>query len=117
MSDKKEQDILQNILAREQEIYGYQMNIDNYQAIIDNIKVDVAEDTLQYLNMTSEEIVKNAPADDVVAVADMVFKEKLKCTLQVEKLEQRKAIHVYDALMSRIGKDRYAALVLIKGDK
>jgi acylphosphatase len=72
------QEILTNSLeAREQEIMGYQINIDNYTLAIEHIKAGGDED-----------------------LAD--FCEKLEMLLESEKLEQKKAKVMYLVIQQQL---------------
>lgn len=98
----KTKDLQANITARKEEIYSYQVNINNYQAILDGITDEWDEDTAKFKNMTSEEIVKNVPSELMEKISDLVFKDKIKTTIEIEKLEQRKSKHVLDALKKQL---------------
>lgn len=100
--EKVQSDIITNIANRELEVYGYQLNINNYEAILRNLLCVWCEDLIKFKGMTSEEIVKNVPEKDIQIVSDLVFRDKIETTLKIEKLEQSKAIHVLNALKSQL---------------
>ena len=99
----KTEDLQSNIDARNQEIYGYQMNINSYEAIVEALQsLEWTDDIKPFDGMTLQEIVEKAPKDKVELISDLVFRNKIAAALEVEKLEQRKAIHVLKALEKQL---------------
>lgn len=94
----KKEDLEQAIENRKQEVYSYQINIDNYKLLLDILPKDWSEELLEYKGLTSEQIVDNVPEKDNQLVSDLVFRDNIKRTLQVEMLEQSKAIHILKVL-------------------
>lgn len=92
-----------NIDARIREVAGYQTNIDNYTRMIAELSGEWSEDTLQYRNKETAELVKLIDDEEkLTQVADLVFKDKLISTLRTERLEQRKAKLVLKVLQDQL---------------
>ena len=68
------------LVAREQEIMGYQINIDNYTLAIEHIKISGDEDLAE-------------------------FCQKLELLLASEKLEQKKAKVMLFVVQQKLGED------------
>ena len=100
--EQKQADLVTNIANREVEIYGYQLNINNYEEILKLIPGDWTEELAKFKGMTSEQIATNVPDADMQLVSDLVFRDKIAVTLKIEKLEQSKAIHVLNALKAQL---------------
>ena len=99
----KEQ-LIQNIDARNQEVAGYQTNIDNYSRMIAKISGEWNDATSQYRGMDTQAMASSI-ADDALlnTVADLNFRDKLQITLRSELLEQRKAKLVLEVLQDQLG--------------
>lgn len=92
-----------NIEARIQEVAGYQTNINNYSLMIAELSGEWSDDTLQYRNKETAELVKLIDDEEkLTQVADLVFKDKLVSTLRTERLEQRKAKLVLKVLQDQL---------------
>lgn len=102
MDDRKKADLLSNIASREAEVYGYQLNINNYTELLKILPSKYPANLEGYSNMTSEQIVENVCEADMQLVSDLNFRDKIAKTLKIEKLEQSKAIHVLNALKSQL---------------
>ena len=112
ITDKeKKSNLVKNILAREREIWSYQVNIDNYKKIISNLKCEWGDDILKYKYYTTEQIVREVPEHKMQLVSDLVFKDQISKLLKSEMLEQSRAKHVYDALVSQIDEEVLEDLV------
>jgi hypothetical protein len=109
------QEHLNNLIAaafhREMEVYQYQINIDNYVAMLAALPQDSwPSDLVTYKNTPTEALPENLDDVSVGLVADYQYRDKIRSLLRSEKIEQGKAGRVRDALKSQIGAD-YDALV------
>lgn len=99
----KQDQLKHNIDARIHEVAGYQINIDNYSRLIEEIPAEWDDSTRQYQGKETAELVSLIADDDLLNhVADLVFKDKLIATLRTERLEQRKAKLVLKVLQDQI---------------
>jgi hypothetical protein len=101
---KNKLDILESALTqRDDEIFGYQLNIDNYTRMIASLPSVWPEDLLHCRGTDIPTIIQTVEDDDMrVLIADLIFRDKLVTTLITEKLEQRKAILVREVVEAQI---------------
>lgn len=86
------------IKQREDEISAYQVNIDNYTSMIAMLPKFWPADLQQYKNTQPVDLYQLLTFDLIEMISDLQFKEQLEKTLLTEKLEQRKARFVLQAL-------------------
>jgi len=108
---QKKANLAKNIVAREHEVYGYQVNIDNYTALIALLPSEWPVELAQYQNLTPDQIVDQVPEVDIQEVSDLLFRAKILKLLKTETIEQGKAKHIYDALVSQIDPSELDALL------
>lgn len=85
-TEQKQADIKAAIEAREQEVWGYELNILNFKNLINSIPDNKPESVLS--------------ADTAMEHAMHDFKEGIKNRLLAEQIEQKKAILVLESLKS-----------------
>lgn len=99
--EEKEKNALENILDREIEIDNYQINIDNYLAILKSLPSEWTAELEQFKGMDSQQIVIQVPLESIDIVSDLIFYDKVSFLLRTEIIEQRKAKHIYNAIVSQ----------------
>ena len=100
-----------NAFHREVEIYGYQLNIDNYGAMLVALPADAWPSDLEAFKSVKTEDLPHELSDDQVAqIADYQYRDRLRVLVRTEKAEQNKSIRIRDVLKAQIGAD-YDALV------
>lgn len=104
---EKKKNLFTNIIAREQEVYQYQVNIDNYTALLNVLPTYCPKQLVKYLGLDTSGIVEHVPLEDQQMVSDLIFRNKIEKLLCAEKLEQRKSKYVYDVLISQISPDEF----------
>ena len=98
--------------GREREIHYYQINIDNYTAMLADLPQDDWPAGLeQYKNVPSEQLPFDAPLETVQSVSDYQYRDRIRSLLRTEQLEQSKAVRVLNALKSQLPAGEYAALL------
>lgn len=95
------EELQQVIRVREADISHYQVNIDNYTAMIAMLPESWPAHLEQYRSAAPVELSDVLPFEDVQTVSDLQFKEQLKKMLLTERLEQRKSMLVLAALRGR----------------
>lgn len=95
-------ELQQAIAQREADIAHYQVNIDNYTAMIGMLPKFWPADLAQYRNTPPVDLFEVLPFDLIQLVSDLQFKEKLERTLVTERLEQRKSMFVLKALQQKL---------------
>ena len=100
-NQEKEDQALVAILSRETEVQDYQVNVDNYTTMLLTLPSTGWPDTLkQYKGFTNQQIAERVSDADMDVVSDLVFADRVSFLLKTEKLEQRRAKMVYDALVA-----------------
>ena len=108
---EKQAGLVMNAFHREMEIYGYQLNIDNYGAMLVVLPADGWPSDLEAFKSVKTEDLPHELSDDQVAqIADYQYRDRLRVLVRTEKAEQNKSIRIRDVLKAQIGAD-YDALV------
>lgn len=94
--------LLTNIGHRETEVAGYQVNIDNYITMLTLIPNHLSADLEPYRFCKIDELVLELTEANLTDLSDAQFHAKIAGTLIMEKLEQRKAQFVLDALVAQL---------------
>lgn len=97
-------EFLQEAIAqREEEIQHYQVNIDNYTLMLQQLP-SVWPDNLAHLKGSdiSAVIAQIQDEETIMLVTDLLFRDRLAATLITEKVEQRKAILIRDVLVQQL---------------
>jgi len=92
-----------SVIQRDDEIFGYQLNIDNYTLMIASLPSVWPENIIKYRGSDIATLVANIQDEEQITLAaDLIFYDKLFATLMTEKLEQRKAILVRQVIAIQI---------------
>jgi len=111
-NDEKLASAIMNAYYREMEIYAYQVNIDNYSAMLLALpSEDWPTDLVAFKGVKIEDLPHSLSEDDVQAISDYQYRDRLRSLIRTEKAEQNKCIRIRDVLKAQIGGD-YDALVL-----
>lgn len=96
------------IVGREQEVFLYDLNINNYNTMLTNLpQDDWPEHLVQYKNSTPE----NIPDEYDQIVADYQYRDRLRYLLKTERIERSKSFRVYESLLSQLPADERDALI------
>jgi hypothetical protein len=91
------------VAQRDEEIFGYQINIDNYTTMLAELPREWPPELLEYRGLELCEMVRKVEDEQArTLAADLIFADRLAQTLAVEKLEQRKAILVRAAMRKQL---------------
>jgi hypothetical protein len=105
-------DLALNVIHREREVHQYQINIDNYTAMLAAMpQGDAPAEILQYMSTKTEELPLDVPLETVQAVADYQYRDRIRYLIRTEAIEQGKAKAVLNALKAQIPADQLDALV------
>ena len=101
------------ILAREDEVKHYQINIDNYTEILDefaDLPASWPEALVQYRGLTVAQIqMLDVDDDTFTTVSRLQHRDRIRSLLRSEKAEQAKSVTVLNALKNRIPAERLDA--------
>ena len=101
-----------NVVHREREVHQYQINIDNYTAMLAAMpQGEPPAEILQYMSTKTEELSFDVPLETVQAVADYQYRDRIRYLIRTEAIEQNKAKQVLNALKAQIPADQLDALV------
>jgi len=104
-----------NAFHREMEVYSYQVNIDNYSAMLVSLPVDEwPVDLAQWAGAAISGLPAEMSDSDVQSISDYQYRDKLRALLRTERVEQAKARRVLNALKVQIGADADAKIAAYK---
>jgi hypothetical protein len=100
--------IAENICHREQEFMQYQINIDNYTALLAKLpQEDWPEELKQYQGLSADRI----PSEHQAQCNALNYRDRIRAILATEKQEQAKSEAVLDVLIDRIPQERRKAAI------
>lgn len=101
-----------NVVHREREVHQYQINIDNYTAMLAALpQGEPPAEIAQYLSTKTEELPVFLSLELVQAIADYQYRDRIAYLIRTEAIEQGKAKRVLEALKAQIPADQLDALV------
>lgn len=87
------------VVMREQEIFGYDLNIANYTAMVAALPDgEWPAHLAQYKTATLDQV----PDEYDATVSDYQFRDRLRYLLKTERAERNKSARVYDALVAQL---------------
>lgn len=95
------EELNQLIKQRETDITHYQVNIDNYEAILFLLPKQWPKNLEPYHTEEPVSFIKDWSFEQIQLLSDLQFKDKLERTLLTERLEQRKSKLVLEALQQK----------------
>jgi len=113
-TDDKLAALATSTVLREREIEGYQVNINNYTAMLASMPQGAWPDTItQYKGKTASDLLsQGVDVDLVTEVSQYTFRDQVALLLATEKIEQAKAKAVYAALVAQLPTDGSAPALL-----
>jgi hypothetical protein len=107
-----EQQHIDNLVAsavsREREVYHYQVNIDNYLAMLAALPSgDWPAAIAQHAATPTDRLPAALTFEEVQQIADYQFRDRLRVLLRTEQVEQGKARRVLDAIKTQIPPEQY----------
>lgn len=110
-TEEQQANLVANAYHREMEIYHYQINIDNYTAMLSVLPTDGWPEGLAgYQTIQISELPLSMSDEDVQTISDYQYRDQIQKLLRTEKVEQAKSKKVLDALKLQIVGD-YASLI------
>lgn len=106
------QNLVSNAFGRELEFYGYQTNVDNYTAMLAALPLGAWPEDLQpYKGTPTEQLPAGMSEEDIYLISDYQYRDRIVGLLRTERVEQRKANRVLEAIKAQIG-DNYDTLLM-----
>jgi len=93
--------LIEAIKQREADVAHYQINIDNYSAMIAMLP-QWPDDLLSHRSTDPVSFINQWPFGRIQLLSDLQFRDKLERTLLTERLEQRKSMYVLKALQQKM---------------
>lgn len=110
-TEEQQSNLVANAYHREMEIYHYQINIDNYTAMLNVLPSDAWPEALAgYQSIQISDLPLSMSDSDVQTISDYQYRDQIQKLLRTEKVEQAKSNKVLDALKSQIVGD-YSSLI------
>ena len=107
--------LIANAFHREMEVYGYQVNVDNYTTMLAVLPADGwPAHLVDYTAATIDSLPMDLSDENVQLVADYQYRDRLRALLRSERVEQGKAARVLEALKTQIGVDADVAIAAYK---
>jgi hypothetical protein len=89
-------------LAREQDLFFYELNINNYKFALEHLKeIEWTEDLMQYKHLDYTSL----PLDLIKTVGLLQYKDHLVHLILTNEIEKQKCLLIYQALVDQIPKD------------
>jgi hypothetical protein len=95
-------DLADNIVARTHEVYSYDTNIQNYEALLAAYPVEWPEHLEQYKGLHPHEAAALCPIEHIEELADVQQAERVSYLLKTEKVERAKANAVLQILLAQM---------------
>ena len=100
--------IADNIVMREHEFMSYQMNIENYTAMLARMpQGDWPEHLVQYKSVSTDRV----PEEHSEEVNTLNYRDRITALLKTERQEQKKGEAVLDVLLEKIPENKLAAAI------
>jgi len=96
------EELQQHIAHRTAEINVYQVNIDNYTAMVAMLPKDCPARLTQYRSSSPIDLHGVLSFEDIQIISDLQYRERLERLLLTERLEQRKIKLLLDVLQQRL---------------
>ncbi len=110
-NEKREADLADAIVSRTHEVYGYDVNIANYEAILAVLPSEWPEDLENLRTLHPHDAATQCPPGDIDLLADLQHRDQISALIQSERLERSKAQRLLDAMDAQLtGPGRDAAI-------
>jgi hypothetical protein len=96
------------IVAREQEVFQYDLNIANYTAMLDLLPKGPWPSDLELYRIATPD---NYPSESVQQISDLVWRDRLTFLLRTENIERNRANHVLTVLKAQIPNEKLTSLI------
>lgn len=108
---EKQMILVVNAFHREMDIQQYQINIDNYTHMLENLpQGEWDEDISVYANSTIADLPHSLTDEQVARFTNLSYRDHLRFLIRTERNEQNKTTLIRNALKSQIG-DEYDTLL------
>jgi len=102
---KRLEDLADNIVARTYEVYHYDTNIQNYEALLATYSVEWPSYLEQYRNMDPHQAAMSCDIEFIDELADCQQAERVSFLIKTEKMERAKAASILQILKDQMPDD------------
>ena len=100
------------VVGREHEVFSYDLNIANYEAMLAGLPADEwPEALLKFQNVKPADLPLDLNDDDYQLATTLQYRDQLRRLLRTEKTERGKSLRVQDALKTQIPAEEYDAAI------
>jgi hypothetical protein len=101
-----------NVVHREREFHQYQINIDNYTAMLAALpQGDIPSDIAPYMDTPTEDLPAFIPLETIQLISDYQWRKRISVLIRTEAIEQNKVKRILDALKAQLPADQLDTLV------
>jgi len=109
--DQRRSDVADAIVSRTHEVYGYDINIVNYEIVLAGLSSDWPERLLPLRDLPPHEAAARCDEDDVALLSELQQHDQVSRLIRTERVERDKSQRILDALNGRlVGPGRDAAI-------
>lgn len=112
--EERLKELADHLVGRDEEVAAYQLNIDNYTAMVAALDAALPaewpQELLAFRGKAPDFVYANAPADKVEMLIDLGYRDRLRFLLRSERGEQRKTELVGEQIRGRLPAERLAEL-------
>lgn len=102
-----------NIVHREREVHQYQINIDNYTAMLAVLpEGEPPAEILQYMSTKTEELPFDVSLETMQTIADYQYRDRIAYLIRTEIIEQNKSKRILEAMKIQLPTDTRDQLIL-----
>lgn len=94
--DDQQKAILDAIAGREQELFGYDLNIANYTALLEGLPIGAVPQHI------TEAPVLDEPFETALLRSEYQFRNEIAARLTAEKIERSKSHRIYTVLLAQL---------------
>ena len=110
-TEKREADIADAIVSRTHDVYGYEINIANYEIVLPGLSGEWPERLLPLRDLSPHEAAARCDEDDVALLSELQQHDQVTRLLRTERVERAKSQRILDALDAQlVGPGRDAAI-------
>lgn len=109
--ESKIKDLADSIVHRTYEVYQYDLNISNYQAILDSSDGVYPDHLVALKNVPFDQAISQCPIEDLEELAELQQRERISSLIRTEIVERTKSNGILKVLSTQLkiltGEDGY----------
>lgn len=89
--EKRIKDLADNVVMRTQEVYYYDINIANYEAILHQSESSYPDHIVELSNLSESHAIEQCPLEDLAALAELQQRNRIAKLIRTEIVERTKS--------------------------